>query len=500
MNINKLKKYFRSKTFRILIFLAVFCFTFILRSHNYEKTPGALHLDEMLYAWSGLYLIETGTPVSWSTLDYPKRAEVFKGIINYKGGQPETSVILYKPWLDEPPLFSLIVGYFAHIYNADREDFIPSSYIRMPAVIFAALTSILIFLITRSLSGFWTGLLAMTIYGTVPIFVFASRVALPENLIALLFVLMAYLLIKFQQQPKFRYILPIPFMVGIAGLSKPTGFFLIFIAIYITFKKLYETAGVRKAIKKAAYLILATTPFIGLFILYGLYYDPEIFWRITSVQSFRPVGFKNLAWFFVSPSYGTQILVDGWYIFCLLAAAYFLVVPKEGLKKMISLFFVFWVGVIMISGGEGDLLAWYRFPAFPFLAILGAWGLQLLVQKSNLYTSFLAVGLLLSGRSLLVNAFRPNIAPLNFRIILSMLFLPSILGSIFDSLWLHKLTKTVIVGVMLVGIYLNIVYIYNEFELACESISCPLVPSTFLSELHFPLLWRFFVLGVPAYK
>lgn len=500
MSINKLKKYFRSKPFQLLAFLAVFCFTFILRSHNYEKTPGALHLDEMLYAWSGLYLIETGVPVSWSTLDYPKRAEVFKGVINYKGGQPETSVTLYKPWLDEPPLFSLIVGYFAHIYNADREDFVPSSYIRMPAVIFASLTSILIFLITRSLSGFWTGLLAMAIYGTVPIFVFASRVALPENLIALLFISIAYLLIKFYQQPKFRYILPIPLMVGIAGLSKPTGFFLIFIAIYITFKKLYETQGVREGLKKALYLFLATIPFIGLFILYGLYYDSEVFWKVTSVQSFRPVGFKNLAWFFVSPSYGTQILVDGWYIFCLLATTYFLLAPKEGLKKMISLFFVFWVGVVMISGGEGDLLAWYRFPSFPFLAIMGAWGLQLLVQKSNLYTSFLAVGLLLAGRSLLVNAFRPNIPPLSFRIILSMLLLPSLLGSIFEKQWLNQLSRMVIIAVILVGLYFNIVYIYNQFEIVCESISCPLVPSTFLSTLHFPFIWRFLVLGIPAYR
>lgn len=493
-------KIFKKNWFKIPFFVLVLFFTFILRAHNYDRTPGALHLDEMLYAWSGLYLIETGVPISWSTLDYPQRARVYKGVINYKGGQPETSVTLYKPWLDEPPLFSLIVGYFAHVYKADREDFIPSSYIRMPTVIFAAITSILIFLITRMLSGFWTGILAMAIYGTVPIFVISSRVALPENLIAMLFVLMSYLLLKFYQQPKFRYILALPLMVGIAGLSKPTGFFLIFIAIYSTFKKLYETEGFKKGLKIAAYLFLATIPFVGLFILYGLYYDPEIFWRITSVQSFRPVGFKNLAWFFVSPSYGTHILIDGWYIFCLISAAYFLLAPKEGLKKMISLFFVFWVGVVMISGGEGDLLAWYRFPIFPFLAILGAWGLQLLVQKSNLYTSFLAVGLLLSGRSLLVNAFRPNIPPLNFRVILGLLLLPSTLSSIFEKTWLNHITKMVTIAVILVGMYFNIVYIYNEFEIVCESVSCPIVPSTFLSTLHLPFIWRFFVLGVPAYR
>lgn len=477
----------RLKTF---IFLLVFIFTFILRAHGYERTPTSNHLDEMLYAWSGLYLIETGTPVSWSSLEYPKRAEVYKGEINYQGGFPKTSVTLYKPWLDEPPLFSLIVGYFAHIFRAEKEDFVPSSYIRIPTVLFGAITSVFVFLIARLVSGYWTGILAMLVYGTVPIFVFSSRTALPENLIALLFVIMAFLLLKFYQQPKLRFILPIPLIVGIAGLSKPTGFFLILLAIYVVFKKLYETKGWKEAIEKSLYLIIGVIPFALGFVLYGHYFDAEIFWRITSIQSLRPVGFNALGWFFISPAFDTSILKDSWAIFCLLSAAYFIFSPKAGLKQMISIFFIFWVGVVMITGGEGDLLPWYRFPAYPFLAILGAWGLQMLVQKSNLLTSFLAAGLLLGGRSLVVNPFRPNITPLNFRIILTFLLLPSILGSIFEKEIFHKLTKIVIVGIIATGIYLNVVYIYNEFGIVCQSVDCPLVPTTFLSTLHFPFIWR----------
>ena len=197
-----------SSTFRLIVFLLVFVFTFILRSHNYDRVPTANHLDEMLYAWSGLYLIEEGVPVSWSTLDYPKRAQVFKGKISYKGGIPEASVTLYKPWLDEPPGFSLLVGAFAHFYKAEKTDFVPSSYIRMPVVLLAGFTSVMIFLIGRLVSGFGTGILAMLIFGTTPILVFASRSAMPENLIAFLLTLTTYLLLKFYQQPKFLYLLP----------------------------------------------------------------------------------------------------------------------------------------------------------------------------------------------------------------------------------------------------------------------------------------------------
>ena len=484
-----------SSTFRLIVFLLVFVFTFILRSHNYDRVPTANHLDEMLYAWSGLYLIEEGVPVSWSTLDYPKRAQVFKGKISYKGGIPEASVTLYKPWLDEPPGFPLLVGAFAHFYKAEKTDFVPSSYIRMPVVLLAGFTSVMIFLIGRLVSGFGTGILAMLIFGTTPILVFASRSAMPENLIAFLLTLTTYLLLKFYQQPKFLYLLPLPLLVGIAGLSKPTGYFLLPLVLFIVFMVLYKLKKVKLVLRFSLYLIIGTIPFIIFYFWYGLHFDQEIFWQITSTQSHRPVGFNSLAWFFISPAYRTLIFKDSWYVFGLLSAAYFIFSPLDGLKRLISLTFVYWIMVVMISGGEGDLLPWYRFPAFPFLAILTAWGLQYLVKRADFFATFLAAGLLLGNRLLLVNPFRPNIDPTNFRLIFSALMLPSLSKFIFEEKWLDKACRLIIVGVIVIGIYFNVVYIYNAFELDCESKTCPIVPSTFLSSLRFPFIWRWLVVG-----
>lgn len=504
MKLNRLKKIrfgksFRgltsSLTFRLVIFLLVFLFTFILRSHNYDRVPTANHLDEMLYAWSGLYLIEEGVPVSWSTLDYPKRAEVFKGKISYQGGIPEASVTLYKPWLDEPPLFSLLVGSFAHLYQAKKTDFVPASYIRMPVVLLAGFTSIMIFLITRMVSGFWTGILAMLIFGTTPILVFASRTAMPENIIAFLLTVIMYLLLKFYQKPRFLYLIFLPVLVGIAGLSKPTGYFLLPLALFLIFSVLYKLKKSKQALLWCLYLIIGTLPFIIIYFWYGLHFDREIFWQITSTQSHRPVGFNSLAWFFISPAYRTQILKDSWYIFGLLSAAFFIFSPLEGLKKLISLAFVYWIAVVMISGGEGDLLPWYRFPSFPFLAILTAWGLQYLVKRADFFATFLAAGLLLGNRLLLVNPFRPNIDPTSFRLIFSALMLPSLSKFIFEKKWLDKVCRFIIIGVITVGIYFNTIYIYNAFELDCESKTCPIVPSTFLSSLRFPFIWRWLVVG-----
>lgn len=490
--LNKFKKYSERKTFHILVFFIVLIFTFILRAHNFDRYPLMGHLEEQMFAWAGIHLLERGIPRAWSSLDFPDRAVVYKGAVNYQGGEPTVHVDLVEPWLEQPPLFSLLVGQFAHFYKADRDGVIPTSFIRTPVIILSIFTSLMVFLITRLISGYWTGILAMLIYGVTPILVLGSRLAVPENLIALIYLIVIYLLIKFQHEQKFKYIVLIPLLVGIAGLSKPTGFFIVFLTIYIVL--------IKHKFKNAIYLFVATLPFVAAFFAYGLYFDKEIFWRITAIQSFRPVGFGSLGWFFVSPAYDISELIDGWFIFLLLSSAFFLFSPGAGLKRFVSLAFIFWVAVVMVSGGEIDLLPWYRYPAYPLLAILGAWGLQTLFRRADFFAVFLITGLLLGNRMLLVNPFRPNIPPMNFRIIFSLLLLPALLNLIFARNIFEKLTKTILILVIIVGIYFNVIYLYNIFELKCESQSCPLGASTRLSTIRFPFIWRWLVLGEPKLR
>lgn len=485
--LKKINKITGNKYFRITLLLLVLYFTFVLRAHNYDRVPGFGHLEEMLYAWSGIHLVETGSPVSWSTLDYPQRSEVFKGEIGYETNTIKVGVNLYKPWLDEPPVFSVLVGYFAHVFGAERDQIIPPAFIRFPVIFISAVTSLLVFLVARLVSGYWTGILAALIYGLTPVMVFGSRLAVPENLIAMLFMLTIYLLLKFHQTLKIRYVLIIPLLVGIAGLSKPTGFFIAPFAVFMIFLKKYY--------KTALYILLAALPFVGLFFVYGLYYDPEIFWRITGIQSYRPVGFSSLGWFFVSPAYDISTVTDSWYIFCLLAAAYFIFVPKKGLEMFVSLAFIYWVMVVMISGGEADLLPWYRYPVFPLLSILGAWGLQMVIKKANIFSSFLVFGMLLGNRFLMVNAFRENIQPTEYRIVFTSLMIPSALNLIWNKIWLEKICRLLIIVIIVIAGYLNAVYIYNKFDLDCQSKSCEFGPQNFLSTMHFPVFWRFFVLS-----
>lgn len=470
-----------------IVFILIFGFTFILRAHNYEKNPGIGHLEEQMYGWAGQYLIEEGAPVAWSSLDYPDKNEVYRGEINYHGEQPVVHVRLYKPWFDQPPLYSLISGWFSHTFGADRHMVLPNAYIRIPSVLMAALTGIFIFLIARAVSGFWMGSLAMLMYGTIPIFVFGSRLSVAENFVALLFSIIVYLLIKYHQNQRFKYILLIPILVGLAGLSKPTGYFLMPFAAFFALQ--------HRQWKHLLYITLGIIPFLLIWISYGNHFDASLFWQIQSTQSNRPVGFAGLAWFFVSPAYDIFTLTDSWYIFCLLSTAYFLFNPDSGKKRIVGFAFLYWLSIVIISGGETDLLPWYRYPAFPFLAIMGAWGVKELFTRINFFSSLLAVTMFMGSRVLLYNPFRWSIPPTLFRQEFSTLMLPAVFSEFYRKEWLLNLCRGVMVFAFLIGMFWNVVFIYNNFELKCENQTCPTGPTTKLSELYFPVIYRFFVLG-----
>lgn len=487
------KKYQSNFWFKTFLLVSVFVFTFILRAHNYDKIPEFKHLEEHAFGWAGIYLIETGSPVSWSSLEYPKSTKVRTGIINYHGNEPHVSVDLYKPWLDQPPLFSLITGYSAHLYGADRTQLLPPSFTRFPSIILAFLTSIFLFLIAKKLSGFYIGLFTVLLFGTIPVFVFASRFAVAESLITLIYLISCFLIFKFLDNRNIKFLIPIAILAGIAGLAKATGFLILPLALFFAFKY--------KFYKSFILMLLLIMPFMVGFFVYGYYFSPDIFWRINEIQSSRPIGFSNLAWFFVSPAFDIFPITDSWYIFCLLSTVFLTfqqwtnskLTDKDN-KRYLSFFIIYWLLVVMISGGEGDLLPWYRFPIFPLLALMGAWGIIFIFKNINFVTSVIGITFFLGSRHLIVNEFRPNFSPAQFRMIVGALLSPSLLNLIYNKIYLEKLSRIIVIMSLLIGMYFNVIYIYNYFELTCESKRCPFGPSTFLSRLYFPVAWRFFTL------
>jgi 4-amino-4-deoxy-L-arabinose transferase-like glycosyltransferase len=490
-------KFFKNNYFKIFALVAVFIFTFILRAHNYDREPEIGQLEEMLYGWSGIHLIAEGVPISWSTLEYPESAKVYEGEISLDGSNPKHFVSLYKPWLDEPPVYSLISGGSAYLFGADRWNILPSAYIRLPQIFISFFTSIFIFLIARKVSGFWNGIISVLLYGTVPTFVFSSRLAVPENLIALIFLILIYSILRLRENSnegimKIALIVLLPVLIGIAGLSKPTGFLIAPLLIYELFLKKYY--------KSIVYTIIAVAICVAIFIGYGLYYNSAIFWNIVTIQSTRPIGFGTLGYTLTTPAYDIFLFYDTFYIFCLVSLIYYVFKfganreeDKTG-RSFLVFSGVYWLIIAIMSGGERDLLPWYRFGLFPLLPIFGVWLFKSCLQNFSFIKSVFLISLFLGNRFLLINPFRPAMEPAFVRIIFSALVLPSLGYEAFRKNFLKIIGQSIIVGVFIVGTNWNIIYTYNAHELKCERRECAIGPSTPVSRLHFPVIWRFLVL------
>lgn len=471
---------------KYLLVLIIFVFFFTIKSVNYDRYPLMGHLEEYAYSWTGIHLIESGVPKTWSPAGkFQEQDIVFSGKMT--GSNAELNVDILSPWLDLPPLYGLLSGGVAHLYGADKWSVLPASYIRLPALFFAFATTIFIFLLTRKLFGFWTAMLATAIYSLSPLFVFSQRLSVAENGISFCYILVIYLTLLYLEKQRWYFLLPLPIFIGLAGLMKQTGFLIVFFIIFLLLKN--------KLWKEIVFVFLGIIPFLGAFIAYGAAVDWNLFSQITLQQGNRPVGFLGLPFLLMSPGYSIDFFYDGWYIFSFFATIYLAITKFTDERfQIISLSFIFWAMVVVFSAGQTDVLLWYHFPFFPFLAISGALLLIEIIKQPNFITTILVIGLLLSGRSFLSNEFKPQINPTQFRIIITLLVSPAILYFIFKKPIFQKMVRAILIGVVIVGFFLNTQAIYSAFPIASEAKSYPYGPGTFFSGAYIPFFWRFLLI------
>jgi len=141
--------------------------------------PKGESYDEYAWTFLGTNLLTSLTPKSWSYFPYPiKEHKTIQG--NYYP--------IVKPFLDNPPLFSLFPGSIQALSGRPYDNPLPLSILRLSMLPIAALNMLLIYLICSRLFGEKTDLFGTLLFATIPTIVFANRLILSENfLTALLF-------------------------------------------------------------------------------------------------------------------------------------------------------------------------------------------------------------------------------------------------------------------------------------------------------------------------
>jgi 4-amino-4-deoxy-L-arabinose transferase-like glycosyltransferase len=465
MSKKKLCSFFNARTAKISLLAVIFLLSFGLRLWKYPFYPLTANAEEYIFVWHGLSLIEKGVPITWSDLPvYTKENVFWEGIARNPTQKGELGVRLISPWLDQPPLFSLLVGSFYQLYRPENFTIISTYITRAPMLAISFFSLLFVYLLAKKLFGYWLGILSLLVYGTVPTIVFGSRLVVPENLIALCYLVVLFLLLNyFETQKGWQRNLAI-FLAGITGLFKPTGFLLVPFLAFLLWKKNGWREGV---LAGAIGAILFFVPYFW----YGFYFGKELFLRVLEYQSFRPAGWSSLNYFITNPGYSVEVFLDAFLVIGFFSLVYLIFKKRDEGEELVLFSFVFTILTVIISGGRHDQLTWYRYPVYPFMAIATALLVKTLINNPGFLSNAIFIPLFLANADLLENPFwRVNffINVKFYRLAFFVLLLPSILALLYKKKIFVNFSRWAIIIAFAFGIFFNTWVIKGRFNLLCD--------------------------------
>jgi len=437
------KKLFK---FRFILLGLILILGLSLRHYNIYTWPrlGAT-FDEYAWTWLGISLIQNHIPMSWS----PHPQYTNKKLIVYQ----KAYFVLVKPYLEHPPLFGLVAGSFAMLRGATDIYHVDLQKIRGLALLLGVFSIFILYVFAAEAYGFKIGLLSSFLYAIIPTIAVGSRIVENENFFIPFFLLSLFLISRFikTKNPWLRNIAAI--ICGLLSLAKipwiAGAFAIVLIFFYL---KKYKDAS--------KFLTIVISIFL-LFIIYGAYYDWNLFTSLWGLQLQRyDIAFNSIFALFTLPYLVDRFMIDGWIYFGWFAI--FLLSVKDFKKNFLILlpflaYFAVFVFAIPNEPGHG----WYRYPFYPFMVISIVLFLKEYFNKNYLLTFLF---LILTGFSMLQLSWAQS---LGFSLVVFRSFL-ILFGISLSPLFFPKTTKiTNIANYMsLVIIFvLNIWAIINYNEL-----------------------------------
>jgi 4-amino-4-deoxy-L-arabinose transferase-like glycosyltransferase len=426
----------------LLLFLVIFILGIYLRCLNYAKIPrhGAT-FDEFAWTWLGINLIQKGVPISWSSQpQYNNREHLI-----YQGA----AFWIVKPYLEHPPLFGIVAGSFALLNGATDMYHVTLEKIRPLAIILGAFSILLVFMLTAELYGEKTALISSAIYATAPVVVIGSRIVQNENFLIPCWLLSIYLIAKYLKtgKKKFRNIAAI--IAGLLSLAKVPWLVVgLSLSMILSYKKKW----------KDAFLVSGITIVIfSLFILYGIYFDKELFLNLWKLQLARyDISFGGFLSIFTSPLLIDRYYLGGWTLFGWLSI--FLLCRDLKKNYMIIIPFVAYLVTYIFAIPNEPAHGWYRYPFFPFLLISSAIVLWDEMKKVSFISLFF---IFFVGLALLSNTWQIDFG---FSFVAYRVFILAGVLSIILSLWNIMKCKSPTILWIVFFILLNIWSVFSYIE------------------------------------
>lgn len=452
---------FISQKYKFVAFLVVIALLgLFLRFIKYDRIPPFTETqDEFFYPWAGMTLIKTGVPVGWSWFpSYPDR-----NIVVYWGA----TYPLVSPWVEKPPLYSLITGMTVIISGADQLNEVRLSVIRLVPVFLGFATIIFVGLLAKIIFDETVGITAASLYATVPAIVMSNRMSLVENLLTPI-CLLALIVFSANYFKKFSFPLII-LLTGLAILTKNIG-----VALPLSIGLIFFS---RKDWKHLAVLGLASFAFFLVHPLMGLFYDWNLYVNVLSEyrSNLATVGLPEIIQaIFSFPTIASKerlfqdgSILAGYILF--LSAPFWLkaqgFLHEEKYHLFLSLPFIYLILLGLLESGETQFsfFGWHVYLLFPFLMIVIARSLKTAFQTGNLFmTAFFYLIIGFSSVRFLLLIF-PTLKE-TWQYILMIVFL-----ILFPALLLRrKAQKITLLAFFSIYLLINILVVFNLDKIYTE--------------------------------
>lgn len=385
---------------KYLLFVAIIILAILLRFHNYAVYPqrGATS-DEYAYAFLGTSLLTNHEPISWSLIRSYDWTDVSIQGINFP---------IVKPFFDAPPLFGLIIGIWSALFGYWTMFDVNLSVIRLVPILLSLVSGAILYMLAQKLYDQRIAVGALLIYSISTIMVINQRIVVTESLLTVLMLLILLV-------PP-RKIIVLGLLSALAFLTKLPGIFLVSFVLY---RLLLQRVSLREIV---VYLSVASTGIIA-FIVYGVYFDADLFWMIVADQGNRPVGPMAVWNLLTNPMIVNKPFVDGWYVFGLLSLFFLFSEWKKHTNILVAA--ISYLFILLLSITQDDVHGWYLLPLFPLLALSASIVFQKFKETATMASLIFTMGV---GLPMIKYAYESQfgLTPFVFRLLVLLLVVPLI--------------------------------------------------------------------------
>lgn len=349
----------------LLVMVIIIVLGAFLRFIDYASVPPFMDTaDEFVYPLAGLSWIQTGAPIGWANghvYNLARKIDIWG-----------TWYPLVKPWLEKPPLYTMLTGGVLHILGARNFTDIRLETLRIIPIILSLFTIFLVGFLAKKIAGIGAGLLAAAVYATDPAIILSNRLSLTENLLEPLMLLAAIWIIDRQSliensRSSNGNIIVLSILSALSILTKQLGAAVpIAILIFLAAKRQW---------KAALSVIIASVSAGCIYLFLAFQYGWGTFYASMKQYSAHASGLPEL----VQSIFRYPIIVNRYELFPdgLILLGYILLfsAPWWMEKKYTSiLFFPFTylslLAILESAHDSANFYGWHLYPFFPFLAIL----------------------------------------------------------------------------------------------------------------------------------